>query len=126
MSLKVAYKSMLFTFEMQYKNNPFRSIKKGEFFLKIIKREKIMTPILPYDVFPIIIGYLRHDRNTLLSCVLVNRTMSRLGIPLLWKNPFSSDESFNTINNYQSALLMRTYLSCFTEEERKYLMNKGV
>lgn len=85
-----------------------------------------MTPILPYDVFPIIIGYLQHDKNTLFSCILVNRTMSILGIPLLWKNPFSSDESYNTINNYQTALLMRTYLSCFTEEERKYLTNKEV
>ncbi|RGB31724.1 hypothetical protein C1646_817139 [Rhizophagus diaphanus] len=85
-----------------------------------------MTPILPYDIFPIIIGYLQHDRKTLFSCILVNRTMSILGIPLLWKNPFSSDESYNIINNYQTALLMRTYLSCFTEEERKYLTNKGV
>jgi hypothetical protein len=85
-----------------------------------------MIPKLPYDVYPIIIGYLQHDRKTLFSCVLVNRTMSILGMPLLWKNPFSSDESYNTINNYQSALLMRTYLTCFTDEERKYLKNKGV
>ncbi|GES84243.1 GMC oxidoreductase [Rhizophagus clarus] len=85
-----------------------------------------MTSKLPYDIFPIIIEYLRHDRNTLFSCILVNRIMSTLGIPLLWKNPFSSDGSYNTINNYQSALLMRTCLSCLTEEERKYLTDKDI
>ncbi|RIA89554.1 hypothetical protein C1645_850785 [Glomus cerebriforme] len=85
-----------------------------------------MRPTLPYDVFPTILGYLRYDRNTLFSCILVNRTMSILGVPLLWENPFMSNDSFDTINNYQSALLIRTYLACITEEERKYLINKGV
>ncbi|CAI2165383.1 4087_t:CDS:1 [Funneliformis geosporum] len=83
-------------------------------------------PALHYDIFPIVLRFLRQDRNTLFSCILVNRTICRLAIPLLWKNPFTSNDSLEEINQYQSALLIRTYLACLTEDERRYLTNKGV
>src|SRR5436309_4950523 len=77
---------------------------------------------LPYDIFPIILKFLRHDKSTLFSFVLVNSVVSTLTIPLLWKNPFSDDG----INHYRTALLIRTYVACLNEEERKYLLNKGI
>ncbi|CAG8537368.1 2470_t:CDS:1 [Funneliformis caledonium] len=83
-------------------------------------------PALPYDIFPIVFKFLRQDRNTLFSCTLVNRTICRLAIPLLWKNPFMSNDSLEEINQYKSALLIRTYLACLTEDERRYLTKKGV
>ncbi|PKY24215.1 hypothetical protein RhiirB3_438692 [Rhizophagus irregularis] len=36
-----------------------------------------------------IIQYLRDDRSSLYSCVLVNRLWCRIAIPLLWEDPFS-------------------------------------
>lgn len=59
-------------------------------------------------------------RHTLSSCVLMNRASSAIAISLLWSNPFMID---NNINQFQYALLIRTYTACFTEIEKTYLEN---
>src|SRR6266480_1258889 len=85
-----------------------------------------MSPILLHDIFSIILEFLQHDPGTLFSFILVNRALSMLTIPILWKNPFIYTYSFDQLSNYQLALLFRTYLSCFSDEERNYLAKKGV
>src|SRR5437667_1969188 len=78
---------------------------------------------LTYDVLQIILEHLRDDRITLFSCVLLNRNLSTIAIPLLWESPYMIDQN---INQYQLALLVRTYVTCFTEIEKNYLRNKCV
>src|SRR3954451_609502 len=49
---------------------------------------KIFSGDLP-EITSFIIQYLQDDLNSLHSCVLVNRFLCRITIPLLWDNPFS-------------------------------------
>src|SRR5438045_4366911 len=49
---------------------------------------KIFSGDLP-EITSFIIQYLRDELNSLHSCVLVNRFLCRITIPLLWENPFS-------------------------------------
>ena len=79
--------------------------------------------LLPYEIIHLIFEFLRFDRHTLFSCVLLNRISSKIAISLLWKNPFIID---NNINNYQYATLIRTYFSCFTDVEKTYLKNNSI
>src|SRR5688572_4802734 len=84
---------------------------------------KIEMIILPNEIKLIIFEFLRFDRHTLFSCVLMNRASSELAISLLWKNPFMID---NNVNQYQLALLIRTYMACLTDIEKNYLENKCI
>ena len=82
-----------------------------------------MPSILSYDILHLILELLKFDRSTLLSCILSNRTLTTIAIPLLWKNSYFIDEN---INQYQLALLAKSYIACFTEIEIKYLKLKNV
>jgi hypothetical protein len=82
-----------------------------------------MPSILSYDILQLIVELLKFDRLTLLSCILSNRTLTTIAIPILWKNPYIINEN---INQYQLALLAKSYIACFTEIEIKYLKVKNV
>ena len=49
---------------------------------------KILTGDLPELTYQIV-KYLKDDLNSLHSCVLVNRNLCRVTIPMLWEDPFS-------------------------------------
>ena len=49
---------------------------------------KLFSGDLP-EITNHIIQYFRDDLKTLYSCILVNRHLCRIAIPILWKNPFS-------------------------------------
>src|SRR6266487_6573848 len=40
------------------------------------------------DILFLIFEELQHERNSLYSCLLVNRTWCKIIIPILWKNPW--------------------------------------
>ncbi|PKK63821.1 hypothetical protein RhiirC2_788371 [Rhizophagus irregularis] len=50
---------------------------------------KLFLGDLPAELTYEIIKYFQNDFSTLHSCILVNRLLCRLVIPLLWENPFS-------------------------------------
>ncbi|CAG8669279.1 20501_t:CDS:1 [Dentiscutata erythropus] len=81
-----------------------------------------MTP----DCFAVILDYLQDDKATLHSCVLINRMWCRLTVPLLWSRPFSlvSQNKINTIER-NAALIISTYVSCFSDSERQQLIDEG-
>jgi hypothetical protein len=70
-------------------------------------QQNILT-ILTNDCLFEIFRYLKDDRKTLYSCILVSRIFCELAIPLLWHNPFLFTKNINS-----KILVIRTYL-CFT------------
>ncbi|CAG8445366.1 846_t:CDS:1 [Cetraspora pellucida] len=69
---------------------------------------------LPTDCLVEILGHLKYDTSSLYSCILVNRLWCKLSIPLLWCSPFE----FTRYNN-KSDLIIETYVSCFSDDEKK-------
>ncbi|POG81513.1 hypothetical protein GLOIN_2v1505648, partial [Rhizophagus irregularis DAOM 181602=DAOM 197198] len=53
-----------------------------------------------------IFKYLKDDKTTLFSCILINRSWSELAIPILWSRPFENPMYGNNIN------IFWTYISC--------------
>src|SRR6266542_1723226 len=49
---------------------------------------KLFSGDLP-EVTDYIIRFLRNDLKSLYSCVLVNRLLFRITVPILWEDPFS-------------------------------------
>src|SRR3954454_13775995 len=61
------------------------------------------------DVLYLITRELQNDKNTLYSCLLVNKTWCEIIIPILWKNPWKDGNEkflFNIIFSYLSDELM--------------------
>jgi hypothetical protein len=59
-----------------------RKRQKKFFFLKMSNLNR--------DIFYLIFEQLQDDKNTLCSCLLVNKTWCEIIIPILWKNPWKS------------------------------------
>src|SRR5687768_11110538 len=76
---------------------------------------------LPHDILQEIFQLVQNNKNTLSSCLYVNRLWCESVIPVLWQNPFAYN-----MNNYESTLLIRTYINCFDEDEKKYLERNNV
>ena len=76
---------------------------------------------LIFDIYYIIFKNLQYDKNTLFSCVLLNKEISRLVTSILWKNPYII---YSKLTQYQLALLTRTYLLCINKKAKFYLKNK--
>src|ERR1043166_9173268 len=49
---------------------------------------KVLCGDLP-EITHYIVQYLRNDLKSLYSCILVNRFLCRITIPILWEDPFS-------------------------------------
>ncbi|PKC75936.1 hypothetical protein RhiirA1_528316 [Rhizophagus irregularis] len=67
-----------------------------------------------------IFKYLKDDKTTLFSCILINRSWSELAIPILWSRPFENPMYGNNIN------IFWTYISCLSIEKKQLLANKGI
>ncbi|RIA84044.1 hypothetical protein C1645_832871 [Glomus cerebriforme] len=62
------------------------------------------------------------ETKDLYSCLLVNRFWCTVVVPYLWKYPFNiAGESKERCN-----MIIRTYLSCVSEDSRKKLLNAGI
>jgi hypothetical protein len=72
------------------------------------------------DVFFLIFEKLKNDKESLFSCLLVNKTWCVMVVPILWRNPsqFFMDISYNTLFN-----VLILHLS---EESRDVLKNQGM
>jgi len=81
---------------------------------------KIFSGNLP-EITTDIIQYLRNDLKSLYSCVLVNRLLCRITIPILWEDPFS----VKCQEEYPCSLL-DTYLLFFNEDDKTKLKEFGI
>ncbi|CAG8753082.1 17875_t:CDS:1, partial [Funneliformis caledonium] len=81
---------------------------------------KIFSGDLPELTF-YVIKYLRNDLKSLYSCILVNRFLCRMTIPILWEKPFA----LKCLNGKRFDFL-EVYFSFFSELDRNQLIKFGV
>jgi len=72
---------------------------------------------LPADCLYEVFQHIEHDRQTLYSCILVNRLWCESAIESFWKNPFRFGLNSSIIN---------TYTMCLGEDEKTSLVDEGV
>ncbi|GBC00698.1 hypothetical protein RclHR1_03940024 [Rhizophagus clarus] len=77
-----------------------------------------MASKLTEDCFDEIIQYI-NDKNTLHSFLFVNRLFCRKVTPKLWSDPFA-------FLDHSSPVLVRTYMSCLSDEEKDSLYKCGL
>ncbi|CAG8452133.1 7861_t:CDS:2 [Acaulospora morrowiae] len=77
---------------------------------EIMAKHAILPP-LTIDCLEEILNNLLDNKGSLYSCALVNRTWSRLAIPLIWYNPF-----FDKLSKSQIKTIFELYSSCMPEE----------
>ncbi len=77
---------------------------------------KIFSGDLP-EITNDIIQYLQNDLKSLYSCVLVNRILCQIAIPILWEDPFSV-KCQQDIEGY-SYKFLDTYLLFFNENDKR-------
>ncbi|CAG8685377.1 6982_t:CDS:1, partial [Acaulospora morrowiae] len=83
-----------------------------------------MIPSLPADCLDGILQYLHDDAGALYSCMLVNRLWCRRVVPILWSNPWKSRQLL--IDHTPWPAIVRTLLSCLSEESKQILKNNGI
>ncbi|CAG8680899.1 3824_t:CDS:1, partial [Dentiscutata heterogama] len=84
--------------------------------------QKQATPQrLTFDNFADILEYLKDDKSSLHSCLLVSRDWFKMVVPLLWCRPFAYK-----LEKEKAALIIRTYVSCLEEQGRLRLMADGI
>jgi len=81
---------------------------------------KIFSGDLP-EITTDIIQYLRSDLKSLHSCILVNRLLCQITVPILWEDPFS----VKCLKAYHCSLL-DTYLLFFNEVDITKLKEYGI
>ncbi|PKC58486.1 hypothetical protein RhiirA1_541044 [Rhizophagus irregularis] len=75
-------------------------------------------PELTYDI----IQYFQDDIPTLRSCILVNKFLCQITIPLLWKDPFSMKNP----KNYKNFHFIEIYLQKINESDKTLLNKCGI
>jgi|SRR6266498_397668 len=83
---------------------------------------KIFSGDLP-EITNYIIHYLRKDLKSLHSCILVNRHLCRITIPMLWEDPFSVKCHEGYPYNFN---FLDIYLSFFNENDQTKLKDFGI
>jgi len=81
---------------------------------------KLFSGDLP-EITNYIIQYLRNDLKSLYSCILVNRLLCRIAIPILWEDPFSLRRREGFSRNF-----LDTYLLFFNENDKTKLKEFGI
>ncbi|RIB25265.1 hypothetical protein C2G38_2031216 [Gigaspora rosea] len=100
---------------------------------KFIQRSKFTKSIVPNNLtqrtipYPLsldclinIIEYLKNDRATLYSCVMVNRIWCKTSIPLLWYRPFEHQMIGKEVR------ILHTYISCLNFHDKAELIDHGI
>ncbi|GBC05627.1 hypothetical protein RclHR1_06320005 [Rhizophagus clarus] len=72
------------------------------------------------DIFYLIFEELKDDRNTLFSCLLVNKSWFNNIIPILWKNPWKYLK-----NKKMKLMLLKVIISHLSEESRNNIKNRN-
>ncbi|EXX65715.1 uncharacterized protein OCT59_017936 [Rhizophagus irregularis] len=87
---------------------------------------KIDTPKLTSDCIEEILKSLdrENDQASLYSWTLVNRSWCQVAISLLWSHPFNNMR-FDGNDNEKGYLLIRTYISCLSDEATQQLIDEG-
>ncbi|CAG8551814.1 13115_t:CDS:1 [Acaulospora colombiana] len=80
-----------------------------------------VPPPLTIDCLEEILNHLLDSRESLHSCILVNRIWSQLAMPLLWYNPFGS-----RLRGQQAINIFDSYISCLPEELKDQMLTRGV
>ncbi|POG64731.1 uncharacterized protein OCT59_003738 [Rhizophagus irregularis] len=84
---------------------------------------KVFSGDLP-ELLNGIIQFFKNDYKTLRSCILVNRLLCRLTIPLLWENPFSVIDNFDLgRKKYQ---FIEIYLHELNDDDKIKLKEYGI
>jgi hypothetical protein len=81
---------------------------------------KLFSGYIP-EITNEILQNLQNDYTTLYSCILVNRFLCRLTIPILWENPFSS-----IFNKNKKLHFLDIYLSLLNENDKEILKKLGI
>src|SRR2546430_6947356 len=74
------------------------------------------------DVLFLIFKELKNDKNSLHSCILVNRTWCLTAVPNLWENP----GQYFMIGENSKELLFNVIILHLSEESRDILKNQGI
>ncbi|GBC05417.1 hypothetical protein RclHR1_06210002 [Rhizophagus clarus] len=77
------------------------------------------------DVLFLIFEELNYDKNSLYSCLLVNRTWCETMVPILWRNPSQHLTTIDSANNLKDKIL-NVILSHLSKESRENLKNQGI
>src|SRR5947199_5110308 len=89
-----------------------------------------MTVMINTDVLSIIIYFLRYNKQSLHSCLLVNRLWCTLTIPILWRDPWIFFYRLENVSipttQTRSLRLIDTYLSSLSQESIIELQNQGI
>ncbi|RGB42221.1 hypothetical protein C1646_751265 [Rhizophagus diaphanus] len=72
----------------------------------------VNSPLMIPECLARIFEYLRGERVSLHSCLLVNRSWCRIVVPILWSEPFK------LLKDKANASLLRTYLSCLEDQDQ--------
>src|SRR5688572_26473620 len=80
---------------------------------------KVFSGDLP-EITNEIIQYLRRDFKSLHSCILVNRFLCRIAIPILWEDPFSIKRLVSSCN------LLDIFLLFINEDDETKLKEFGI
>ncbi|PKY53067.1 hypothetical protein RhiirA4_471082 [Rhizophagus irregularis] len=82
------------------------------------------------DVLSIILYFLRYNRQSLYSCLFVNRLWCELTIPILWRNPWNFfyrlENTSSPSTQIQPIKLINTYLSLLPQELIIELQTNGI
>src|SRR5687768_7147233 len=80
---------------------------------------KLFSGDLP-EITSYIIQYLRNDLRSLYSCILVNRLLCQIAVPVLWEDPF-----FARYHEGRGSLL-ETYLLFLSDNDKTKLKEFGI
>src|SRR5438034_331088 len=72
------------------------------------------------DVIYLIFQNLQNEKNTLYSCLLVNKTCCEIIIPILWKNPWKYLKKGN------KKLLLKIIISHLSDKSRIDFLSKEI
>ncbi|RIA89086.1 hypothetical protein C1645_806438 [Glomus cerebriforme] len=84
----------------------------------MLKKNQYLQLLFSNNCLESVIDNLKDNKETLFSCLLVNRLLCKHVIPYLWSSPFDLE-----INPNKHKLIIRTYISCLREEEKQWLIN---
>lgn len=72
------------------------------------------------DCLEVIFKYLKYDRSSLFSCLLVNRLWCRLVVHLIWRDPFFNMSS----NKDPHSGIVQTYISCLPDTSKQNIIDE--
>src|SRR5436190_15530869 len=83
--------------------------------------------LIDEDCLSLIFEELNCDKNSLYSCLLVNRLWCKTVVPILWRDPWKFLDGPNILKNFaRDKSFLNTFLLHLSEESKNYLKVQGV